>query len=493
MFKTGDILLKRYQLQKPLGNTAIGHQTWLAYDLQSPIVEVPNSWQNLLGLKWLNFLTSLFRPKSYQKVTLKLLAFSPQMQWDQFKLFEREAQVLQSLNHPRIPRYQNYFEIEPKDANGISWFGLVQDYISGKSLQELLDQGQQFSEEKVRFIATEVLSILIYLHQLTPPVLHRDIKPSNLILGEDQQIYLIDFGAVQAQTALTKVTFTVVGTSGYTPIEQFWGRAVPASDLYALGATLIHLLTGISPDNLTKEENRLHLLKGITIKHTFRKWVKKLTEIMVENRYQTAREALTKMNGVDALEDQIIPLLNLPTKTQIKFVKSEAGSKIFLSNSSFSILKRLLDKTPLFQGNILGKNTSIKLLILSSSLLVPVVVAIASIILQNKPFIEISLEVMGGLYFLVIFGLILTYLISFIGGKVEINLNKDSLKIREKIIGFEYHQGTEYYKNIVGVFIHKILNQYQVSINTKNTIYFLGNKLSKEEALWLAKKIQDWL
>lgn len=74
--------------------------------------------------------------------------------------------------------------------------------------------------------------------------MHRDIKPSNLIWGEDQHVYLVDFGAVQAQAAVTGVTFTVVGTSGYAPLEQFWGRAVAASDLYALGATLIHLLTG---------------------------------------------------------------------------------------------------------------------------------------------------------------------------------------------------------------------------------------------------------
>ena len=71
-------------------------------------------------------------------------------------------------------------------------------------------------------------------------MLHRDIKPSNLILGEDEQVYLVDFGAVQDKVAPSCTTFTVVGTYGYTPMEQFGGRAVPASDLYALGATLIH-------------------------------------------------------------------------------------------------------------------------------------------------------------------------------------------------------------------------------------------------------------
>jgi serine/threonine protein kinase len=83
VFKAKDILQQNYQLQEQLGRTAIGHQTWLAIDL-----------------------------KSSERVILKLLAFSPQMQWEELKLFEREAQVLESLNHPRIPRYRDYFDID---------------------------------------------------------------------------------------------------------------------------------------------------------------------------------------------------------------------------------------------------------------------------------------------------------------------------------------------------------------------------------------------
>jgi serine/threonine protein kinase len=77
-----------------------------------------------------------------------------------------------------------------------------------------------------------------------------NIKPSNLIINSENNVYLVDFGAVQSRGAVTGVTFTVVGTSGYAPLEQFWGRAVPSSDLYALGMTLIHLLTGIVPIEL---------------------------------------------------------------------------------------------------------------------------------------------------------------------------------------------------------------------------------------------------
>ncbi|MEY3329957.1 MAG: hypothetical protein RLZZ115_2840, partial [Cyanobacteriota bacterium] len=217
MFNQQQILQDRYQLQHQYGRTAAGRQTWLAMDQETQ-----------------------------EEVIIKLLAFSPQMAWEELKLFEREAQVLQALNHPRIPRYRNYFSIDQNLGGGLPWFGLVQDYIPGSSLQDLLEKGHRFTEAKVKKIAKDILKILIYLHELSPPVLHRDIKPSNLILDGSEQIYLVDFGAVQAQASVTGVTFTVVGTSGYAPLEQFWGRAVAASDLYALGATLIHLLTNTS-------------------------------------------------------------------------------------------------------------------------------------------------------------------------------------------------------------------------------------------------------
>jgi serine/threonine protein kinase len=204
------ILSDRYQLKQRLGK-APGRQTWLATDMSV---------------------------QPAKAVVVKLLAFSELMQWDDLKLFEREAQVLQHLDHPHIPRYLDSFTV----GEAPCWFGLVQDYIPGTSLKQLLEEGKHFSEKQVRQMAANILHLLKYLHELSPPVLHRDIKPSNLIWGEDNFIYLIDFGAVQDRAAREGATFTVVGTYGYAPMEQLGGRAVPASDLYGLGATLIHLI-----------------------------------------------------------------------------------------------------------------------------------------------------------------------------------------------------------------------------------------------------------
>ena len=289
MLQTEQVLQSRYQLKRQLGQNA-GRQTWLAKKLDG---------------------------KSSQLVIVKLLAFNPQMQWDELKLFEREAQVLKHLNHPQIPQNRDYFSIDSETGDGLPWFGLVQDYIPGDSLQQLLDKGKRFTEAQVRKIATEVLEILIYLHELSPPILHRDIKPSNLIWGKNRQIYLVDFGAVQDRATAEGVTFTVVGTSGYAPPEQLWGRAVAASDLYALGATLIHLLTGTAPADLPQDNLRIQFTDRVSLDSGFADWLEQLTEPAPERRYSTARQALEALKTSDAVPSPIedVKTSREPTKT----------------------------------------------------------------------------------------------------------------------------------------------------------------------------------
>ncbi|MBD1839398.1 type IV pilin-like G/H family protein [Coleofasciculus sp. FACHB-501] len=274
MLQAEKILQGHYHLTQQLGQNA-GRKTWLAEDLEA---------------------------EPSESVIVKLLAFSPQMQWEELKLFEREAQVLKNLNHPRIPTYRDYFSLDEQAGGGLPWFGLVQDYIPGSSLRQLLDKGKKFTPEQVRYVATDILEILIYLHELSPPVLHRDIKPSNIILGEDRQFYLVDFGAVQDRAKAEGVTFTVVGTSGYAPPEQLWGRAVPASDLYALGATLIHLLTGTPPSELPQHQMRIQFSDKVSLNPNFSSWIEKLIEPAPEKRFSTAREALEALQQVESFK-----------------------------------------------------------------------------------------------------------------------------------------------------------------------------------------------
>ena len=190
MLAVDQIIQQRYQLQLKLSHNPV-RQTWRAVDLQAT-------------------------ETGDRLVVVKFLAFGGPVQWEHLKLFEREAKVLKQLNHPRIPKYQDYFHIDEQTL----WFGLVQQYIPGKSLKELQTEGKRFTESEVRQIAKQALNILIYLHELNPQVLHRDIKPSNLILDEKGCLYLIDFGSVQDPSPAVGSTFTVVGTYGYAPMEQ---------------------------------------------------------------------------------------------------------------------------------------------------------------------------------------------------------------------------------------------------------------------------------
>jgi serine/threonine protein kinase len=159
----------------------------------------------------------------------------------------------------------------------------------------------------VRSIATQVLEILIYLHGLNPPVLHRDIKPSNLIWREDVEtrnfasVHLVDFGAVADPTTVEGATFTVVGTAGYAPLEQFYGKTVPASDLYALGATLIHLLTGTSPADLPQSKLRIQFRDRVSLDPSFVRWIESLTEPDLDHRFSSASQALEALKTGNSL------------------------------------------------------------------------------------------------------------------------------------------------------------------------------------------------
>ena len=221
------------------------------------------------------------------------------------------------MDHPGIPRYRDYFTLDCTDHNPLPWFVLVQDQIAGQTLKDLLSQGKHFSDRQVRQIATSLLELLIYLHELSPPVLHRDIKPSNVIWSKEHRICLIDFGAVQDRAVAEGVTFTVVGTYGYAPMEQFGGRAVAASDLYALGATLIHLLTGVPPADLPQRDLRIQFADRVSLDPTFVQWITQLTDPDVSKRFQSAREALNALGSPKPQRPEPAATENRPARSRL--------------------------------------------------------------------------------------------------------------------------------------------------------------------------------
>lgn len=156
--------------------------------------------------------------------------------------FEREALALLELRHECVPRLHEFFEEEGR-------YFLVQDFVEGETLQRVVERRGPLPEPEVRVLLEQLLSVLEYLHGLASPVVHRDIKPENVILSPNGRINLVDFGAVREALgeSLHTPKVTAIGTPGYAPLEQIMGRVAPASDLYAVGATGLFLLTAKHP------------------------------------------------------------------------------------------------------------------------------------------------------------------------------------------------------------------------------------------------------
>jgi hypothetical protein len=162
--------------------------------------------------------------------------------WKDVELAEREARVLRSLSHPKLPRYVDHFE-----QDGALY--LVMEKIEGESLASLRKRGVVFGEEEVTRLLHDASEVLDYLHARAPPVVHRDLKPGNVIRRPDGSFAFVDFGAVRDRLR-PEGGSTVVGTFGYMAPEQFQGRALPASDVYAIAATAMAMLTGAEPEDL---------------------------------------------------------------------------------------------------------------------------------------------------------------------------------------------------------------------------------------------------
>jgi outer membrane protein assembly factor BamB len=163
----------------------------------------------------------------------------PQVRRLAIQNFEREANILASLNHPAIPKIYDYF------TEGTRSY-LVLEYIDGEDLEALMgDTQQMLPQERVLDWAIQICDVLSYLHSQEPPIVFRDMKPSNIMLRPPNHVVLIDFGIARVFEVGQKGT--MIGTEGYSPPEQYRGIANPQGDIYALGATLHHLLTRRDP------------------------------------------------------------------------------------------------------------------------------------------------------------------------------------------------------------------------------------------------------
>ncbi|MCB9520666.1 MAG: serine/threonine protein kinase [Myxococcales bacterium] len=205
----------------------------------------------------------------------------------QIELFERECATLRELDHPQIPRFID--NVVERRAETISLY-LVQELIEGQSLQQLIDGGAKFDSRTVVEIMQSCLDPLAYLHERTPPLFHRDIKPSNIIRRPDGSCVLVDFGAVREAVLDNKTGgSSVVGTFGYMAPEQFQARAYPATDLYGLAATALHLLTGTEPGRFPLRRLKPDIHSALATDAHLTAILDILLEPVVEDRYSSAK------------------------------------------------------------------------------------------------------------------------------------------------------------------------------------------------------------
>lgn len=168
---------------------------------------------------------------------------NPDEQFEAERLFKREVDILRQLDHSGIVRFSDFHVTD--DGK----YFLVMDYVPGKNLDSIVQNYGPFGSEATVEIGIQCCEVLEYLHERDYPIIYRDLKPSNLMLTPEGQIVFIDFGI--ARMFMPKQAATRVVTAGYSPPEQYFGRPETRSDLYALGATLGHLCTGVRPKPLT--------------------------------------------------------------------------------------------------------------------------------------------------------------------------------------------------------------------------------------------------
>lgn len=270
---SGKILAGRYKIVKVLGSGGFS-ETYIAEDIQRP----GNPQCVVKQLK----------PANTQAKSLELAR----------RLFNSEAQTLEKLGqHKQIPQLLAYFEQDEE-------FYLVQEYIIGHPLNQELLLGKAIDEITVINIIQELLQILAFVHE--NGVIHRDIKPSNIIRRHsDYQLVLIDFGAVKevATPQLEdheQTPFTIgIGTKGYAPSEQCFGRPQYSSDIYAVGIIGIKALTGISPHELDRNiHGELQWSDKAMVSHALLDIINKMVRDDVKERYQSASAVLHEINKI---------------------------------------------------------------------------------------------------------------------------------------------------------------------------------------------------
>lgn len=257
--------------------------------------------------------------RTQQPAVIKRFMFALEAaNWSGFKAYEREVQVLQGLNHLGIPRYLDSFDAP-------IGFCIVQEY---KDAQPLSIQ-RSFAPDEIKRIAVSILEILVYLQSRIPPIIHRDIKPENILVDDQLNVYLVDFGFARIAGGDVAMSSVAAGTFGFMAPEQMFNRQLSeATDLYGLGATLICLLTGTKStvmDTLIDEEGRI-AFKPLVPKLSFRfiEWLEKMVQPKLKDRFANAASALEALKPLYVIR---VPEVIL-SQSSLRFTAKKLGERL---------------------------------------------------------------------------------------------------------------------------------------------------------------------
>ena len=240
------------------------------------------------------------RERDGREVVVKQLRLDRMDDWKAFDLFEREAKVLEALDHANIPAFIDHFEV--KDERALRGFALVQEYVPGRTLRDAQQERPTPRASAMRPWLERLLEVCAYLHAREPPVIHRDISPKNVIVRDDGEPVLIDFGTVQhALRSADTISSTSAGTFGYAAPEQLLGRAMPASDLYGLAMTYLAVASGREPEELPFAGNRVRVSAALAEHDTHPRLgllLEELTDPDATRRPQSAAEVLGRVRAI---------------------------------------------------------------------------------------------------------------------------------------------------------------------------------------------------
>ena len=413
----------------------------------------------------------------------------PQQQGVQAKaseLFRQEAQqLLTAGQYPSIPTFLDYFEQEDFQY-------LVQEYIEGQNLAEILKTGQIFKESEVKALLETMLETVDFLHH--HKIIHRDIKPANIIRSPNGRFILVDLGAAKLATGTALgQTGTVIGSAEYVAPEQLRGKAIFASDLYSLGATCVTLLTGMSPFSLFDTstgawEWRDYLVQN-PVSASFGKILDRLLMGPTKLRYESADEVLGDLEGRSNV------VQSLPSSTEKSLQSQNFQVTTFSSlETSFLPHQMLIRRTE--QSNTRTKGWLLVNPVQGLIIAVALIISFPSLTLIFVLIVLIT-------FFVWFSSLFLALLVNSgdINGS-EIHLMKSNLHQTAFILNSKGGKKDRKIltKNITCVEVTRKLNNTSFDINifiSQNIwidqIHYKFIELEEAESMELANSIADWL